>query len=104
MNKLWKTAIKNSLATGFYIFLVGSFMFYGGEAKFGRTNTILIPVTMLLLFVLSAAITSFLVFGKPAQMYVDGQKKEALALLGYTLTSFSVITFISIILLMLFSR
>lgn len=104
MNQLLKIAVKNSLATSLYIFLVGAFMFFGSESKFGRANTILIPVTMLLVFVLSAAVTSFLVFGKPAQMYVDGKKKEAITLVGYTLASFAVITVISILLLAAISR
>lgn len=103
MNELQKIAIKNSLATTFYVFLVAAFMSYGEEAKFGRINTILIPVTMLLLFVLSAAITSFLIFGKPAQMYVDGKRKEALTLLGYTLASFGAITVIAVVLLITIS-
>jgi len=45
----------------------------------------LIPVFMLTLFVVSAAITGSLVLGKPILMYWDGQKKEALKLLFSTL-------------------
>lgn len=37
--------------------------------------------------------------GKPAQMYVDGKKKEALSLLTYTLGYFFVITIAAITLL-----
>lgn len=64
----------------------------------------LVPITVLLLFVSSAAITGFLIFGKPAQMYVDGKKKEALSLLTYTLTVLSVITVIALITLITFTR
>lgn len=78
-------------------------MYYGTLVKLGRANTFLIPVTLLLLFVFSAAITGFLIFGKPAQMYVDGKKKEALSLLFYTLGIFFVITFIFLILIILFT-
>ena len=104
MNAIWKTGIKNATATTLYIVAVGGFMFYGSEIKVGRSNTLIIPITMLLLFVCSAAITGYLIFGKPAQLYVDGKKKEALALLTYTLASFSIITFIFLVLLVLFTR
>lgn len=104
MNKIKKTAILNSLATTLYIVAVGCFMYYGSLVKIGRANVILVPITLLLLFVFSAALTGFLIFGKPAQMYVDGKKKEALSLLTYTLISFFVITFAAIILLIVFTR
>ena len=104
MKDIKKTALITALATTAYIIAVGSFMYYGSIVKLGRANTFLIPVTLLLLFVFSAALTGFLIFGKPAQMYVDGKKKEALSLLSYTLGIFSVITFLSLVLLILFTR
>ncbi len=97
-------ALKNATATALYIMAVGGFMYYGSVIKIGRSNTLIIPITLLLLFVCSAAITGYLIFGKPAQMYIDGKKKEALALLSYTLASFSIITFIFLLLLVLFTR
>jgi hypothetical protein len=57
-------------------------------------NMILVPMGMLLLFVCSAAITSFLVFGKPVMLYIDGQKKEAVTMLGYTLGIMVLITIV----------
>jgi len=79
-------------------------MYYGSLVKLGRVNTMLAPITLLMLFVFSAALTGFLIFGKPAQMYIDGKKKEALTLLTYTLGLFSIITFIAIFLLIVFTR
>ncbi|OGG11570.1 hypothetical protein A2Z00_05040 [Candidatus Gottesmanbacteria bacterium RBG_13_45_10] len=104
MSNIWKKALTNALATMLYIMAVAGFMYYGSMVKIGRTNTILIPIALLSLFVCSAAITGFLIFGKPAQMYIDGKKKEALSLLTYTLAAFSVITFVLLVLLLLFSR
>lgn len=104
MNDIWKKAIFNAFTTALYIIAVGSFMYYGSLIKLGRTNTMFVPIALLLLFVFSAAITGFLIFGKPAQMYVDGKKKEALSLLTYTLIFFSIITFIAIVLLIAFTR
>jgi len=43
------------------------------------------PVAFLLLFVLSAAVVGALVLGKPALLYLDGEKKEALRTFFYTL-------------------
>jgi hypothetical protein len=99
MKQIKKTAILNALFTTIYIIGVGGFLFYGTMIKLGRNNTFLTPIVFLMLFVCSAAITGYLIFGKPAQMYVDGKKKEAIALLTYTLLSFSVITFIFLALL-----
>lgn len=104
MKEIRKTAFKNASLTALYITAVGLFMFWGGSNKIGKQNSFLIPITFLLLFVLSAAITSFLIFGKSAQMYVDGKKKEALSLLIQTLLILSVITIFALILLISFSR
>ncbi len=104
MKEIRKKAIVNALATALYIVAVGAFMYYGSLVKIGRANVILVPIALLLLFVFSAALTGFLIFGKPAQMYLDGKKKEALSLLTYTLVSFSIITFTFLILLIVFTR
>jgi hypothetical protein len=104
MNKIRKKALFNALATSLYIMLVGSFMYYGSSIKIGKTSEFLAPIALLSLFVFSAALTGFLIFGKPALMYIDGKKKEALSLLAYTLGFFSITTFITIILLVILSR
>jgi hypothetical protein len=104
MKEIRKTALINALATALYVAGVGSFIYFGGTMKIGKANFILIPISFLLLFVLSAAITSFLIFGKPAQMYVDGKKKEALSLLTQTLFFFSIITIFALISLISFTK
>ncbi|HUD09533.1 MAG TPA: hypothetical protein VMR77_01870 [Patescibacteria group bacterium] len=103
MNKIWRSAIINSLATGIYIVAVSLFLYYGTLAKFGR-NSFLAPIALLMLLVFSAALTGFLIFGKPAQLYVDGKKKEALSLLTYTLIIFSIITLVALASLIIFAR
>jgi hypothetical protein len=40
-------------------------------------KTIIIPMVLLSLFVLSAAIMGFLFLSEPIQLYLDGHKKEA---------------------------
>ena len=52
----------------------------------------LAPLAMLMLLVLSAAVMAMLVFGKPAMLYVDGKKKEAIVMVFWTIGSFAVLT------------
>ncbi len=52
---------------------------------FGPAPMLLGPFIFLLLFVLSAAIVGSLVFGRPTLMYLEGNKKEAIATFLYTL-------------------
>lgn len=104
MKEIRKQAFLNSFFTVLYVVAVGSFMYFGTQIKLGRTNTILAPIAMLLLFVFSASLTGFLIVGKPLQMYIDGKKKEALSLLTYTLVFFFVFTLIALILLIFFTR
>jgi hypothetical protein len=104
VKEIRKTALINSIATALYIVLVACFFYFGTMVKIGRNNAILAPIAMLSLFVFSAALTGFLMIGKPAQMYADGKKKEALSLFTYTLGYFFIITFMAIILLVVFTR
>lgn len=51
----------------------------------GESPALFIPVFMLLLFIISATVTSLLVLGKPISLYLNGFKREALILLFSTL-------------------
>ena len=83
MSKIIKRAFLDSIGTAAYIILVVLFIF-SLRSLAPKEDIIIIPMAMLLLFVTSAAITGFLVFGKSAMLYADGKKKEAVSLLGYT--------------------
>jgi hypothetical protein len=50
-----------------------------------QPDSFLAPLFMLLLFIISASVTSLLVFGKPIMMYMSGLKRESLILLFATL-------------------
>ena len=105
MDKVTKAAVKNALATVIYIALIGSFLYYAPKIFPGPDpDTALLPITMLLLVVLSAAITGFLIFGGPVRWYLDGKKKEALSLITRTLLVFFGITLVSLITLFLSFR
>ena len=98
MARIITRALIDSFGTAVYIVLVVSFIF--SLRNFPKLeDTIIIPMAMLLLFVCSAAITGFLVFGKPVMLYIDGKKKEAIFLLGYTLGILVLITLIFFIFL-----
>lgn len=104
MDRIVKNAFLNAFGTALYISGVGGFMYYGSLIKIGRKNAFLAPIAMLFLFVFSAALTGYLIFGKPALLYIDGKKKDAITLLTYTLIFFFIITFIVLLLLILLSR
>jgi len=103
MNKIIKRAFLNAIGTTAYIILVASFMYSLQTNLPKETQTVFIPIAMLLLFVFSAALTGFLVFGKPIMLYLDKKKKEALSLIKYTLGILFIITLIIFILVVTFS-
>jgi hypothetical protein len=98
MDKIIKRAFIDSVGTAAYIILVVSFIF-SLQIFSSKEDNIIIPIAMLLLFVCSAAITGFLVFGKPVMLYMDGKKKEAVSLLVYTIVILFLITLIFFIFL-----
>ena len=105
MNKIIKSALIDAAGTTLYVILVASFMFYlQGNAPKEEINTVFIPIAMLLLLVVSAALTGSLVFGKPVMMYLDGKKKEAVSLIGYTLGFLFIITVTAFIILAAYSN
>lgn len=99
-----KAGLMNALATALYVAAVGTFMYYGATVKIGQNSHYLAPIAMLMLFVFSAALTGYLVFGKPALLYLDGKKKEAVTLLSYTLVYMFVLTVIAIASLIFIGR
>jgi hypothetical protein len=100
-----KKAVLHAAATALYIIAIAS-AFFNGSKIFGpnMAGNVLIPIGMLCLLVFSAALTGFLIFGRPVLWYLDGKKKEALSLLGWTLGVFCVITAIIFFALFLVSR
>ncbi|HEY4502244.1 MAG TPA: hypothetical protein VJH21_00215 [Candidatus Paceibacterota bacterium] len=85
--KIVKNAFVNAGLTTGYVVGIASFLTYMPQLLGGdkMERGVFIPVIMLLILIVSVAITGFLVFGKPILWYLDGKKKESLFLLGYTL-------------------
>ncbi len=67
-------------------------------------ETVLIPMTMLSLFVLSAAVMGFLFMFRPAQLYIDGAKKEAIQFFGKTVATFACFAVLSVIALVVAAK
>lgn len=79
-------------------YIVGLFLllFFGiGEPN--SPDPALMPVIMLSLFVLSAAIMGYLFLSEPLMLYLDGKKKEAVQFFYQTVLWFAVFTALVII-------
>jgi len=101
MDKTIKYALIDSLGTATYVAVIASLIFFLGQGFLGGKDTVLAPISMLMLFVFSAALTGSLVFGRPILWYLDGKKREALALLFSTLSLLSAVTVLAFLLLVL---
>lgn len=99
MHNILKKAFLNAIGTAAYVVLVVLFIF-SLQAFQQQPDTVIIPMAMLMLFVCSAAITGFLVFGKPIMWYIDGKKREAISLLTHTLGMLLIITIVFFVFLM----
>jgi len=104
IDKIRKTALLNVVYTTVYVIVISLFLGYGSNIKIGKVSPFIASIVFLLLFVFSAALTGFLVVGKPLQLYIDGKKKDALSLLFYTLIFLFILTLISIFILLSFIR
>ena len=89
---VYKYACLSACSTALYIVAVATFMSFMPQVLKDQEKTVFIPVFMLMLFVFSAAFTGSLMLGRPILWYLDGQKKEAMQLLGTTLLIFFIIT------------
>ncbi|MDZ7798166.1 MAG: hypothetical protein U5L76_00960 [Patescibacteria group bacterium] len=97
-----KKSIKVGLLTGFleviYITLVALFL-WGGSSWFNKSNNVLISIIMLLIFVISMAVSGFLVFGYPVYLFLKKKDFKEAALtsaLSVLVIVISLILFLSI--------
>ncbi len=88
-----KEAILHALSAVVYIALIAALL-SNGERLFGDVKSALIPVGVLMLLTLSVAVMGIIFFGKPAMLYVDGKKKDAIQMLVCTIMSFAVATIV----------
>jgi hypothetical protein len=95
---IMKNPVLNAIIAAIYIVFVVQMMTVITGAH--HQDTVIIPMAILSLFTLSAAIMGYLFLGNPLLMYMDGKKKDAVMFFFKTVGSFAVIT--AILLLGLF--
>lgn len=97
-----KNPFLNALAAVAYIALVASVMFYGPKAAPPRADSVVIPIAMISLFTLSAAVMGYVFLSEPLQLFLSGEKKRAVNLFVQTLLIFAGIT--ALVFIVLLSR
>lgn len=78
-----------ALAAALYIILIVLGINITSKINILPEKTIVIPMIMLSLFVLSALIMGFLFLYEPLQLYLENHKKEALSFFGKTVGFFA---------------
>lgn len=86
-----KTAALNSLGVLVYVSIV-AYIMHNGEKIFGKVDSTIGSIGILMLFVLSVGVVAALVVGKSLMLYLDNKKKEAVSLLITTLACLLVLT------------
>lgn len=87
-----KNPYLNALVAGLYIVFIVILITYGPILVRQKPDTILAPIALLSLLVLSAAFMGYVFFLQPVLMYLEGQKREAVKFFMKTLAIFAVIT------------
>ncbi len=94
--------LRNAILAALYIVGIVS-VISSFEKFFGQTeDTIMAPMVMLSLLVLSVAIMGYLFVYEPLRLYLDGRKEEALPFFGKTIGIFAVCALIFVALLFAF--
>lgn len=92
-------------ALGVVLYTSGvSYLMLNGESLFGKMKNFWGPLLFLMLFIVSALITSMLVFGRPVYLYFEGKKKEGITLLFYTAGWLIVVTVVGFAVMIIVRR
>ncbi len=76
-------------AFAYIVSLVSFVNFIANSSFFPKKDNILMPMAMLSMLVLSAAVMGFLFLSEPLMLYLDGKKKEAVTFFGKTIGFFA---------------
>lgn len=90
-----------ALAAALYIVVIVLVIQFFGSALKGQKDTIMIPMTMLSLFVLSAAVMGYLFLSEPFYLFMENRKQEAIVFFAKVVGFFACFVAIFIILLFL---
>lgn len=72
-----KNPFLNALAAVAYVSLVVSIMFYGLKSAPPGPDTVVVPIAMISLFTLSAAMMGYIFLSEPLQLFLSGEKNGA---------------------------
>lgn len=89
-----KKPFLNALAATAYIIAISSFLFYVPKRMVEEADSVLAPIMMLSLLVLSAAVMGFLFLAAPFQLYLAGERARAFQFFGKTIGWFAGLTFV----------
>ena len=92
-----KNPVINGISASAYILLVALVMNYGTQMA-PHSKSFIVPVAVLSMFTLSAAVMGFLFGYQPAQLYFSGDKKQAVKLFLQTVAVFAVLTALAMVL------
>ena len=95
-----KKPFLHALAAALYIVVIVLVIQFFGSALKNQADTIIIPMTMLSLFVLSAAVMGFLFLSEPLRLLIENRKQEALAFFGKVVGFFA--CFVAVFTILLF--
>ncbi len=96
-----KNPFVSALLASLYIAAVASFFYYAQKILGQSEDTVVAPIAVLLLFVLSAAVMGFLFLYSPLRLFFEGERERAVAHFLSTVAIFAGIT--AAILALLFS-
>lgn len=91
-------------AAAAYIVLIVSGINFIGNITRDQEETIFIPMAMLGLFVLSAAIMGFLFLSEPLKLFLEGQKQEAVSFFFKVVEFFAGFVAIFVVLFLFFKE
>lgn len=91
-----KNPFLNALAASVYIGLVASIMFYGMQHA-PKQDSVAIPIAIISLFTLSAAVMGYLFLYQPIQLFLDGKKKQAVDFFLQTMAAFAGLTALALL-------
>lgn len=96
-----KNPIINAVLAAAYIVVIVLGINYFAPGPDGE-DTILAPIAMLSLLVLSVATMGFLFFAEPVRMFVDGRKEEGIKFFLKTLATFALFVVAFLVLFIIF--
>lgn len=87
-----KNPFLNALGASGYILFIVTIMNYVSQFQSNKPDTFFAPVAFLSLFTLSVVVMAYLFFYQPFQLFIAGEKKQALNLFVKTASIFAVLT------------